>query len=419
MTRKAETDYDVIIAGGGMVGASLAISLAIEKVNPLKILLVEGLELPIDTAQNPQYQPSFDARCTALSYSSRSYFEQIGVWSALSKHVQPIRKIHVSDRGRFGSVLMDCEQEKLEALGFVVENHWLGKILLHEVSKLEHVSLMCPATVTEFQPDRNKVSVVVQGKKEQTLTSKLLVIADGANSGLRKQLGIDCEQQAYGQTAIISNVSHARPHQGKAFERFTEQGSVAFLPLVSSRDGEHRSALVWINDVDCAQELIGLPEQEFLDRLQQRFGYRLGRLGKIGQRFSYPLTRIQAREQYRTGVVVLGNAAHSLHPVAGQGFNLSLRDLARLSEELLNAHRQGSAIGSPALLQQYCQQQELDQEKTIVASGLLPDLFDNRQPALKLFSDAGLLLMDMLPNAKSALVRHATGLAEKESRLIR
>jgi 2-polyprenyl-6-methoxyphenol 4-hydroxylase len=421
MSETGSTDYDIIIAGGGMVGASLAISLAAAQDNPLNILVVEGVALPADTGENPQYQPSFDARCTALSFGSHKHFDRIGVWQDLREHTQPIRQIQVSDRGRFGSVLMDCEEEGLEALGYVVENHWLGKVLLHRLSSLDQVTLQCPASVTTCQPARDKVYVTVKdgesADSQHTLSAKLLVIADGANSALCRQLGIGSMQQEYGQTAIISTVAHRRPHDGKAFERFTERGSVAFLPLVAGSNKEHRSALVWVNDSDSAEELCAIPENQFLARLQEQFGYRLGRLDKVGQRFAYPLKRIQAQEQYRSSVAVLGNAAHSVHPVAGQGFNLSLRDVARLAESLLEAYRAARSIGDPALLQRYYQQQESDQDRTIAASGLLPGLFHNRRPALKLASDAGLLLMDLMPGIKSGLVRYATGLGEKDFRL--
>lgn len=408
----SDNSHDIVIVGGGMVGASLACALAAGG-RFARVALVEGFPL-LDRAGPAVYQPSFDARSTALSLSSARFLARLGLWEDVRRHAQPIRRIHVSDRGRFGSTAMDAAEEGLEALGYVVENQWLGNVLHDGLRACANLTLLAPARVDAVRRRAGRVIVrakLAHADEERELDAGLAVIADGARSGLAAALGIVAQQQDYGQQALIANVAHRQPHEGRAFERFTDAGPMAMLPLVAAPDGSARSALVWVQEPGLAEQARTLPEPEFLRRLQQRFGYRLGRLLRVGERHLYPLSLTRATEQARAGIVLLGNAAHALHPVAGQGFNLSLRDVAVLAQTLEEACVRGEAPGALAVLERFVARQRADQDRTIGFSDALPRIFGSGLLPLAAARDLGLIGLDLLPAARSLLVRHATGLA--------
>lgn len=387
------------IAGGGMVGASLALALQ-------ECARARGWRLRLIEAQPPRaggWQPSYDARSTALSQGSRQLFERLGVWARLAERVEPIRQIHVSDRGHPGVARIDAAREGVPALGYVVENAWLGEVLLGALDT-EIVEWLAPASATAARAVPGGYQLDLQtADGAQTLETELLVVADGGRSGLLESLGIHRQVSAYGQTAIIANISTSKAHAGVAFERFTDSGPLALLPLSGQR-----SALVWTLPSDQADEVMGLVDEDFLARLQDAFGFRLGALTRVGERHAYPLSLSEAQEQVRPHLVVLGNAAHSLHPIAGQGFNLSLRDTLALADCLSReAERQP---GDLTVLQGYLQRQQLDQRLTVAFSDQLTRLFSNRQPLLTAGRNLGLLGLDILPPAKRLFARQAMGL---------
>ncbi len=400
---------DIVIAGGGMVGVSLALHLAHTLPETTRITLVEGFPLPAAGA-TLDYHPSFDARSTALSYSTRRIFEAIGVWAALERWLCPIESIHVSNRGRFGSAVMEAADSGWSALGYVVENAWLGNALLAALRAQNRVEVLSPAKVLAASPRGETVALTIDGAGERDWQARLLVIADGAGSGLRQCLGVAVAEKPYHQSALIANVSFARPHANRAFERFTASGPLALLPLLPSRPGEHRSALVWTLPPERAAALAAADEGEFLDALQDSFGYRVGRFLRSGERHCYPLTLMQSCEQSRSGVVVMGNAAHTLHPVAGQGFNLALRDVDQLVATLARAQGPEN-FGALALLEQYQRAQAADQQRTIGASDLLPELFMHSDPVFGLARDMALSGLDLLAPLKQQFVRYAAGVA--------
>jgi 2-polyprenyl-6-methoxyphenol 4-hydroxylase len=401
--------YDVVIAGGGMVGASLACCLATASNGAISILVVEGFALPED-ASKPSYQPSFDARSTALSAGSKAIIEAMGVWQNLSQHLQSIDQIHVSNKGRLGSTLMDAAQENLPALGYVVENQWLGKVLLAEVQSHACIEWRSPAKVSAVDTGGEKpVATISQNDVAEKIACSLLVIADGAHSALAQSIGIQYSENDYYHTAIIANIATAKPHNGLAFERFTDTGPLAMLPLVANQ-GVNRSALVWTMPDEQAQQVVELSDEDFLTRLQERFGYRLGKLQRVGERASYPLKLVEACEQIRGGVVVMGNAAHFLHPVAGQGFNLALRDIAGLCELVCKAKASGGDVGSLSLLEQYRESQAWDQRKTTVFSDKVGEVFMADQPIFAGLRDLGLSALDLVPPIKSRFVKETAGL---------
>lgn len=389
--------FNLAIIGGGLVGASLALALqAGAKARGWTILLIEPF------APGDSYQPSYDARSSALSFGTRQIYERLGLWQAISRRAEPIRQIQVSDRGRFGAARLNAMEEGVPALGYVVENAWLGQCLWKGLDP-EVVSWRCPAEVTALQAleDGYRLSL----NDYTTLDCDLAVLADGGRSGLREQLGIHVTTRPYNQSALIANITPSEAHCGQAFERFTDEGPMALLPLP-----ENRCALVWTRKGMDAKRLAELDERSFLDELQGVFGYRLGALCQVGARHLYPLSLVEAQEQVRPHLVVLGNAAHSLHPIAGQGFNLSLRDVQALSEALLAGPQ---APGDLATLQAYCERQRLDQTLTIGFSDRVTRLFGNNQPLVTAGRNLGLLGLDLLPPAKRWFARQAMGLGTR------
>lgn len=389
------------IVGGGMVGASLALALqSCARRAGWTIRLVEA-----HPPERDAWQPSYDARSTALSHGTRQLYACLGVWETLAQRVEPIKSIHVSDRGHPGSARIDARCEGVPALGYVVENAWLGEVLLGALDR-SVVQWLAPARVVAARPSSGGYLLEIDAEGQHSeLTTDLLVIADGGRSSLLSQLGIHRKVAPYHQVAVIANVSSAAGHDNVAYERFTDSGPLALLPL-----SEGRSALVWTLPEDQAADIAMLPDAAFLARLQDAFGYRLGELTRVGERHCYPLSLIEAEEQVRTSLVVLGNAAHSLHPIAGQGFNLSLRDTLALADTLTEAWEEGRPPTDLKVLLGYLERQRLDQALTVGFSDRLTRLFSNRQPLLTLGRNLGLLGLDILPPVKRVFARRAMGL---------
>ena len=385
------------IIGGGLVGASLALALQDgARARGWCIHLIEPFE------PGHEYQPSYDARSTALSYGTRLIYQRLGLWERIAERAEPILRIHVSERGSFGAARLDCTREGVEALGYVVENAWIGHCLWQALDD-QVVIRHCPAEVERLEP--GATGYRLSFTDGQQLECDLTVLADGGRSGLREQLGIQVSRRPYGQTALIANITPGKPHGGLAFERFTEDGPMALLPLQ-----DDRCALVWTRSQADAARLAQAHEAVFLGELQEAFGYRLGALQQVGARHLYPLTLIEAEEQVRSGLVVLGNAAHSLHPIAGQGYNLSLRDVEALSVALL---RSDAALGDLAVLQEYARRQRLDQRVTVGFSDQVTRLFGDSGRLVAAGRNLGLLGLDLMPAAKRWFARQAMGLGTR------
>lgn len=403
--------YDIVIVGGGMVGASLASALipASEALD-LRIAVIESYPLPQDQAL--EYQPSYDSRATALAYGSRSIYEIMGIWNTLRQHLCPIEQIHVSDRGHFGVARLNAAEEQVPALGYVVENHWLGRVLLDRLQQDDagRVEFICPASVTDIQFSAEQMGVTLQQNgEEHQLQTELVVMADGGRSELRERIGISYANTTYDQHAVIANVSPDRPHNNIAYERFTDSGPMALLPL-DDEAGQHRCGLVWTVPDEQIEEIMGLDDAAFIERLHERFGYRAGNFIRAGERHSYPLKLVVAQEQVRQGLVVLGNAAHALHPIAGQGYNLALRGVVALADKLIAARKVGVNLGDLQHLQAFYEAQRLDQQKTIGFSDQTMKLFSNRNPLLAVGRNLGLQLLDVCPPARTLFARSAMGL---------
>lgn len=403
-TRPTADLFDVLVAGGGMVGASLAVALA---GRDLRIGVLEAQ--PFDSAT----QPSYDDRAIALAYGSRRILEGIGIWQRLEPVAEPILSIHVSNRGQFGFTRLDYRDESVEALGYMVAARDLGAALAPVLTQAEGIELFCPARIRGVRIGPDAVEVSLAGDRPP-LRARLLVAADGARSRVRDLLGIPVHGRTYGHHAVIANLTPEHAHAGMAFERFTDTGPLAMLPM-----SEGRCALVWTLGDEAARTALDLDDAAFLARVQERFGHRLGRLKQVGRRAAYPLRQVYAREQARPRVVLIGNAAHTVHPVAGQGFNLGLRDVAALAEVLAGAVACREDFGALQVLDRYTAWRRRDHRRVLLATDALARVFVNPLRLVGVLRNLGMLGIDLLPGAKHLLARQAMGLAGRLPRLAR
>lgn len=397
-------EFDLLIVGGGLAGASLACAVAGQG---LRIGLLEARPLAMDG------QPTADERSLALAYGTRLIFEGLGLWSALRAAATPILKIHISEQGSPGFARLDHRAEGVEALGYVLPARQISAVLMARLQTLADVHRLCPARLETFTVQPDAVSAEVRlGDTVQTLTSRLLVAADGADSPVRRQLGVNALHWDYAQSAVIANITPEYPHRHVAYERFTPAGPLALLPLP-----EDRCAVVCTVAQGDTEAVLGLDDTGFLDLLQNRFGDRLGRLQRVSRRQSYPLQLIKSREHARPRVAIIGNAAHTLHPIAAQGFNVGLRDVAALAEVIGEAVRTGQDPGTLAVLDRYAGWRRWDQRRAVAFTDGLVRLFT--APLLGPARQLGLLAFDLAPPAKHWLARQSMGLAGRLPRLAR
>lgn len=402
---------DIAIVGGGLVGASLALALA--RVN-LKVVLIEAH--PFGAAS----QPSFDDRTTALSNGSRRIFEGIGVWPLIEREATAIRRIHISDQGRFGFARLDAKEQGLQALGFVVINRVMGAALWHRLEEAA-VTILAPARVVsaELKEHHRELQCRLDSEATITIEARLTIAADGARSTLREAAGIGATTWDYDQQAIVTNVFTQRFHDYVAYERFTSAGPLALLPMSEGRVG-----LIWTMAPALASATAQLADGEFLARLQDAFGFRLGRFTRVGQRQLYPLALTRSDEYVAPRLAVVGNAAQALHPIAGQGFNLGLRDAASLAEVLADALASSADsgefdAGDALLLERYREWRSADRGKIVGFTDGLVRLFTQPFGPAKLARDLGLLAFDLFPSAKDALSQLSLGAAGRIPRLAR
>ena len=402
MTSPAPTQVDIAIVGGGMVGASLALALA---ATTRRVLLVEA-HVP-----DAQDQPSFDERTTALGNGSRRVFETLGIWPALAECAVAVQEIRVSDAGRAGAARLTAAEQGLGALGYVVPNRALGRALWQRL--LAHPSLMIrnPARLKalRLEADAARLTVDREGADE-LVESRVVVAADGAQSLVRAMAGIGAEVEDYEQVAVVVHVATDLPSSGIAYERFTKTGPLAVLPL---SDG--RYTVVWTLAPDRARAVCALDDLSFIAALQTDFGWRIGRIARIGTRATYPLRLSRAERMTGTRAVLVGNAAQSLHPVAGQGFNLGLRDAALLAELLAAA----PDPGAPSVLESYERRRVTDRRGMIGFTDGLVRLFGSDRAGFALARNLGLTMFDVAPWPKRALSRLSWGFGREAPRLLR
>jgi len=386
--------YDLVIVGGGLVGGSLACALGGAG---LRVCVVEAV------APTAEHQPSYDERVIALSWGSRLILEGVGLWSGIAAGAEPIRRIHISDRGHFGFSRLDCRDEAVDALGYVAPARLLGSAIQ---AKLGAVELLCPAHLVELglQPGWVDLEVSCSGAPRR-IRSRLLVAADGGDSSIRKRLGFSVRERSYDHDALITTVTPDRPQSGVAFERFTDSGPLALLPLT-----EGRYSVVWTARESETPGLLALDDSAFLERLQARFGYRLGRFSHPGRRVAYPLKLLLTRDPVRPRLVLIGNAAHTLHPVAGQGYNLGLRDVAALAQVVSDSIREGGDPGEDRTLEAYRRLRGADQARVATLTDGLARLFVNDWLPLRLGRDLGMVGLDLIPGVRHLLTRRFMGI---------
>ena len=402
MSARVTASVDVAIIGGGMVGASLAVALAGTR---LRVVLIEAV--PLDGAS----QPSFDDRTTALGNGSRRIFETLGVWRHLQAHAGPVREIRVSEAGHFGGARLCAAEQGLEALGYVVSNRHIGAALWQELARRPQILVRNPARVLEARLERDGARLTVRGAAEtEELTARVMVAADGAHSLVRGAAGIAAMVEDYRQMAVVVHIATDRPASAVAYERFTPAGALAVLPLA---DG--RYTVVWILSPERAAQVLALDGAAFMAELQRSFGWRVGRIQGAGARSSYPLSLSRTEGMAGLRAVLVGNAAQALHPVAGQGFNLGLRDAALLAEMFAQA----PDPGAPALLEEFERRRAADRRGMIGFTDGLVKLFASERPGIPLLRNIGLALFDLAPGAKDALARLSWGFGGDTPRLMR
>jgi 2-octaprenyl-6-methoxyphenol hydroxylase len=402
MTAAARTPVDIAIVGGGMVGASLALALA---ATTRRVLLVEAV------APDASEQPSFDERTTALGNGSRRVFETLGVWPQLAEFAVAVQEIRVSDAGRAGAARLSAAEQGIEALGYIVPNRQLGRALWRQLAAHPSVAIRNPARVSALRLEADAARLTIEADSgREAVDARVVVAADGAHSLVRAAAGIGAEIEDYDQVAVVVHVATDLPSSGIAYERFTKTGPLAVLPL---SDG--RYTVVWTLAPDRASDVCALDDCSFTVALQAAFGWRIGRIARIGARARYPLRLSRAERMTGTRAVLVGNAAQALHPVAGQGFNLGLRDAALLAELLAAAPDPGAS----AVLENYERRRAADRRGMVGFTDGLVRLFGSERPGFAVARNLGLTMFDLAPWSKRALARLSWGFGRDAPRLLR
>ncbi len=404
--------FDVVIAGGGLSGLSLALALRASSAMELKIAILDR--------HDPRHRATSapDGRASALSMASRNLLDLLGLWRHLKSHAQPITEIDITD-GHLDSPLRqvfvhydNCLDDG-SAASFVIENQYLLDALRQAASVDTGITFITAQTI--LQIEALDAVAEISTSAGTTWAGKLVVAADGRRSTLRRLAGIKTIGWQYDQMGIVTTVSHEKPHEGRAVQHFLPAGPFAILPL----PGGNRSSLVWTEEFQEAIRIVDLDDAAFLAELVLRFGRRLGRIELRGHRATWPLDFTIARRLVAERCVLIGDAAHGVHPIAGQGFNIALRDVAALTEVLVDARRLGLDIGSGAHLERYQRWRRFDALQSGLTFDCLNRLFSNDNPILRTARDFGLGMVDRLPGLKRALVLEAAGLTGEVPKLLR
>jgi 2-octaprenyl-6-methoxyphenol hydroxylase len=414
----AAQSTDVVIAGGGLVGLSLAVALGGAG---LRVVLIDR-----DRADD-KLGERFDGRSSAIARGSQQVLQALGIWDLVGNEAQPIRDIRVTD-GKPGEPASPLFLHYAEAdlgdgpMGWIVENRVLRRALYRRLAALPEVTLLAPATLAAASAGEAAQELRLADGRQ--LSAPLLVAADGKDSRLREEAGIRLWHWRYPQTGLVATLSHELPHQGVAHEHFLPAGPFAVLPMTDGEDGRgeksvHRSSLVWTERRALAPAFLKLDDAAFGQAMERRFGLSLGRLRPIGGRFAYPLDYQLAEHFAAPRLALLGDAAHVIHPIAGQGLNLGLRDVAALAEAVVDQARLGLDPGGPAVLERYQRWRRFDALLLGVVTDGLNRLFSNDLGPLRLARDLGLATVNRAKPLKRFFMRHAMGLVGELPRLVR
>lgn len=396
--------YDIIIAGGGMVGMAAAIAFAQQDI---RCAVVERIPHPT------QLEDRFDGRTSAIALGTQRLLGHIGAWAPMAGHAEPILDIRVIDGNSPLFLHYDHREVGNEPFGWIVENRHIRRALFARAdARAEHIVLHAPHSVdtVDIQPTHATVTL----DDGTALRAPLLVVADGKFSATRDKLGIRTTTVPYGQTAIVCTIAHSEPHHGLALERFLPIGPFAVLPMQ-----HNRSSLVWTEDAERATGLLQLPDDAFVEEIQRRVGGYLGDIAPAGPRFSYPLTLVHAERYASHRAALIGDAAHAIHPIAGQGVNLGFRDVAALAEVVGEAHRLGLDIGFGTVLADYSRWRSFDAAAMVAVTDGLTRLFSNDIVPLRQARRLGLAAVGKVPPLKRFFMRHAMGLEGDLPRLMR
>jgi 2-octaprenyl-6-methoxyphenol hydroxylase len=417
--KQPDSFYDIVIIGGGLVGASLAVAL---ENSDKSILVVEPVPLSSDQ------QPSYDERTVALTYSARQIYSAMDVWEDIrSKGAEPITNIHISNRGHFGQVHLTNAHSGTEALGYVVPTRVIGQSLWNRISQAENVDVLCPGVAENIIQTDNLCQVEISKSDSEspdtpvffsTIKTKMVILCDGGRSPLNTKVGLLPDSYDYPQSAVLSIVTADKKHGGRAYERFTPEGPLALLPLGTTPEtprGSGRYAVVWTTKTDNLEHRMSLDDDNFLATLQDTFGDRAGVFSKPSLRKSYPLKKSSVKSPTNGRVLALGNAAHTVHPVAGQGFNLGLRDVASLAEQIFAADDQH--LGSLNMIEQYIESRARDTRMVERFTHSLIEIFSNEYPGVSMLRNIGLKAVEHCPPAKRFLLNRTMGLHKQKSRL--
>jgi 2-octaprenyl-6-methoxyphenol hydroxylase len=411
-------EFDLAIVGAGLNGSLLALAAGEAG---LRTALIDRVPLKSLT------EPAFDGRTTAIAYSSQRLFAALGAWDEVAAEAEPILDIRISDAGHDGrpSALFlhfdhreaADDADETAPMGWIVENRLLRTVLLRRLAACPHVELVAPDEPAETVRTLDRAELRL--KSGRTLIARLVASAEGRLGAMREDAGIGARAWSYGQIAIVLVAEHERPHRGVAQEKFLPGGPFAILPMRDSAEGAHRSSIVWSERAGIARRLLELDAPRFHAEFARRFGDHLGSVRPVGPRWSHPLGLVHAERYVEQRLVLVGDAAHGIHPIAGQGYNLGVRDIAALVEALVDAKRLGLDIGAADTLERYAQWRRADNLTMVAATDLLNRLFSNDIRPLRLVRDLGLATVNRVPALRRFFVRHAMGLVGDLPRLMR
>src|SRR5579864_4588918 len=408
-------DVELLVAGGGLNGLLLGIAVA-----------EAGLKVAVVDRQDPATMlgEAFDGRASAIAYGSKLVLDGTGVWPAIASEAEPIREIRVADDD--SPLFLHYDHRDLGGdtpLGYIVENRVLRRALFERARELPSLTLLAPQTVeTVTRDDAAAVASLGNGSR---LSARLVAAADGKESPLRKAAGIRTVEWRYQQTGIVTTVAHERPHAGIAVEHFLPAGPFAILPMTDepsqdvARPRRGRSSIVWTENAALAPHLMRLPDAAFAEELHMRFGDFLGLIEPVGPRWAYPLSLMQAERYTARRLALVGEAAHVIHPIAGQGLNVGIRDIAVLAEAVVDRRRLGLDIGDMALLEHYQRWRRADAVLLAAVTDGLNRLFSNTIAPVRLVRDLGLAAVNRMPPLKRLLMQHAMGTLGDRPRLAR
>ena len=403
-----QTDFDIVIVGGGAVGSAVASLLGqINKTvqgdkQQLKIALIESYE-------PPQFDPSqVDPRVAALTEKTRLIFEQIGIWQQLvDKRVCAYKAMNVWDAEGTGRITFDCQQVQQPNLGHIVENSALVSTLIEHLKQQPNIELYCPANIVDYQLQQDVITLTLDN--QSVLSAQLLIAADGANSAVREHFQFATKQWDYGQHAIVTTITSENPNQLTAWQRFMPTGPLAFLPL-NNIGNDHCCSIVWSQDTAEAKRLMALEDKDFCKELSRSSEHCLGQVLKIEKRHLIPLRQSHATDYVMPRLALIGDAAHSIHPLAGQGANLGFSDAQVLAEEIAKAFARDLDLGDASVLKPYQRRRKPENLATMAAMEGFKRLFGSQNSTLRLLRNYGLSAINGLGAIKNKLIKQAMGL---------